>query len=43
LHAYCTLHAASEHAPSEHVAPFMHGDDEHSAIGEHFLPPLSVS
>jgi hypothetical protein len=40
---YCTTHAALLHLPSVHVALFMHGDDEHSAIGVHFLPPLAVS
>jgi hypothetical protein len=40
---YCTAHAAFEHLPSAQAAPFMHGDDEHSVIAEHFLPPLSVS
>jgi hypothetical protein len=40
---YCTMHAASVHAPSVHVAPFMHGDDEHSAITVHVLPALFVS
>jgi hypothetical protein len=40
---YCTTHAALLHLPSEQVEPFMHGDDPHSAIGVHFLPPLDVS
>jgi hypothetical protein len=43
VHEYCTAHAAAEHLPSEHVAPFIHGDEEHSTIGVHFLPPLAVS
>jgi hypothetical protein len=43
VQAYCTLHAAYEHVPSEHVAPFMQGDEEHSAMGVHFLPPFAVS
>ena len=43
VHEYCTTHAAFEHLPSVHDAPFMHGDDEHSAIGKHALPPLPVS
>jgi hypothetical protein len=40
---YDATHAAAEHLPSEHVAPFMHGDDEHSRMFVHFLPPLAVS
>jgi hypothetical protein len=40
---YVTTHAAAEHLPSEHVEPFMHGDDEHSWMFVHFLPPLAVS
>jgi hypothetical protein len=28
---------------SVHVPPFMHGDDEHSAMLVHFLPPFLVS
>jgi hypothetical protein len=43
VHEYCTLHAVAEHWPSLHVPPFMHGDDAHSAMLEHFLPPLDVS
>ena len=43
VHLYATWHAALEHLPSEHVAPFMHGDDEHSLMFVHVLPPLAVS
>ena len=42
-HEYCVTHAACLHGPSAHVAPFMHGDDEHSAIGKQVLPPSFVS
>ena len=30
-------------AASEHVAPFMHGDDLHSCVDTHVLPPFDVS
>jgi hypothetical protein len=43
VHEYCTTQAMSVHAPSEHVAPFMHGIDEHSAMFVHVCPPLVVS
>jgi hypothetical protein len=31
------------HGPSTHVEPFMHGDDTHSWIVVHALPPSAVS
>jgi hypothetical protein len=40
---YDTTQAATVHAPSLHVAPFMHGVDEHSAMFVHVWPPLAVS
>jgi hypothetical protein len=43
VHEYCTAHAAAEHLPSTHVAPFEHGFDAHSLMGAHCLPPLLVS
>jgi hypothetical protein len=43
VHEYSTTHATTVHAPSLHVAPFMHGVDEHSTMFVHTLPPLLVS
>jgi hypothetical protein len=43
VHEYSTTHAASVQSPSLHVAPFMHGDDEHSSMFVHVEPPSSVS
>ena len=42
-HDHCIRHAAYVHAPSTHVPPFMHGDDLHSWIVVHVLPPSAVS
>jgi hypothetical protein len=42
-HDHWNKHAAYVHAPSTHVEPFMHGDDEHSSIVVHVLAPSSVS
>ena len=43
VHEYATTHAAAVHFPSEQVDPFMHGDEEHSRMFVHFLPPFAVS
>jgi hypothetical protein len=42
-HDHWNRHAAYVHAPSTHVPPFMHGDDLHSWIVTHDLPPFDVS
>jgi hypothetical protein len=42
-HDHWKRHAAYVHAPSTHVEPFMHGDDLHSSIVTHDLPPSDVS
>jgi hypothetical protein len=42
-HEYSTTHAASVQSPSLHVAPFMHGVDEHSSMFTHVLPPSTAS
>jgi hypothetical protein len=42
-HDHWNRHAAYVHAPSTHVLPFMHGDDLHSSIVTHDLPPFDVS
>jgi hypothetical protein len=42
-HEYCTAHADPVQSPSEQLPPFMHGEDEHSSMFKHVLPPSSVS